>query len=147
MKTFINKRLFAGAIFAVCFGIATIITHAQSSGNNSISLKADSSTGFFVLTIKASSPTNVKIPPFQGNDPGAECAKYGGTWDGKTCQMSSSGAAPTSGQTQPPPQASPTSDQVPQEYCSGFATVPSCSYVGSSDSQNYKYCKQCFPDK
>ncbi len=37
--------------------------------------------------------------------------------------------------------------QIPQEYCSGFASTPSCSYVGSPDSDNYKYCKQCYPDK
>lgn len=35
----------------------------------------------------------------------------------------------------------------PQIDCSLFASAPSCSYVGSSDSQNYKYCKQCYPDK
>ncbi len=39
------------------------------------------------------------------------------------------------------------SGPIPQEYCSGFSSVPSCSYVGSPDSQNYQYCKQCFPDK
>ena len=37
--------------------------------------------------------------------------------------------------------------QTPQEYCSYFASVPSCSSVGPMDSDNYKYCKQCFPDK
>ena len=34
-----------------------------------------------------------------------------------------------------------------QEYCSYFASVSSCSSVGPMDSDNYKYCKQCFPDK
>ena len=42
------------------------------------------------------------------------------------------------------PQSSGT---IPQEYCSSFAAVPKCEYVGPPDSQNYKYCKQCFPDK
>ena len=37
--------------------------------------------------------------------------------------------------------------QTPQEYCSYFASTPRCSDVGSPDSDNYKYCKQCFPDK
>ena len=41
----------------------------------------------------------------------------------------------------------PSQGQIPQEYCSGFASVPSCSYVGSPDSQDYKYCKQCYPNK
>ena len=55
--------------------------------------------------------------------------------------------------TQPPsPDQYPQSGgQIPQEYlqqyCPNFAAAPSCSYVGSPDSQNYKYCKQCFPDK
>ncbi len=37
--------------------------------------------------------------------------------------------------------------QIPQQYCSSFAMVPNCSFVGASDSQNYKYCKQCYPNK
>ena len=41
----------------------------------------------------------------------------------------------------------PQSQKIPQEYCSSFAAVPNCSYVGASDSDNYKYCKECFPDK
>lgn len=46
------------------------------------------------------------------------------------------------------PNQSPKSEgQIPQEYCSSFNSTPSCSYVGSPDSQNYKYCKQCFPNK
>ncbi len=81
---------------------------------------------------------------YQGSDPGAECAKYGGVWDGKTCQKPSSGSYPTSDQQQKP---SYYQQQMPQDQCSAFASVPSCSYVGSSDSQNYKYCKQCYPDK
>lgn len=80
---------------------------------------------------------------YQKSDPGAECAKYGGLWDGKTCQRPSVGAPSYPG-TSPLP---PPSGQTPQDYCSGFASVPSCSYVGSTDSQDYKYCKQCFPDK
>lgn len=35
----------------------------------------------------------------------------------------------------------------PQIDCSSFASVPQCSYVGATDSDNYKYCKQCFPNK
>ena len=37
--------------------------------------------------------------------------------------------------------------QIPQEYCANFAQVPSCSYVGEPGSQNYNYCKQCYPDR
>lgn len=48
---------------------------------------------------------------------------------------------------QPPQGVQPPGGQIPQEYCSSFASAPSCSYVGSPDSQNYKYCKQCYPDK
>ena len=59
----------------------------------------------------------------------------------------------------PPPQYTPPNQSpypqsggsIPQEYlqqyCPSFANAPSCSYVGAPDSQNYKYCKQCFPDK
>ena len=47
----------------------------------------------------------------------------------------------------PPPQPSSGSGQIPQEYCSSFAQVPSCSYVGPEGSQNYNYCKHCFPDR
>lgn len=55
---------------------------------------------------------------------------------------------PPSGESgTPPPQPSSGSGQIPQEYCSSFAQVPSCSYVGPEGSQNYNYCKQCFPDK
>lgn len=41
----------------------------------------------------------------------------------------------------------PQEGQIPQDQCSSFASVPSCSYVGEPGSQNYNYCKQCFPDK
>ncbi len=34
-----------------------------------------------------------------------------------------------------------------QVDCSLFETAPSCTYVGSTDSQNYQLCKQCFPNK
>ena len=34
-----------------------------------------------------------------------------------------------------------------QKFCPQFAAAPSCSYVGEPGSQNYNYCKQCFPDK
>lgn len=42
-------------------------------------------------------------------------------------------------------QQSPSSG--PQIDCSSFASAPQCSYVGPPDSQNYKYCKQCYPDR
>lgn len=41
---------------------------------------------------------------------------------------------------------SPSSQTTP-DYCSSFDSVPSCSYVGAPDSQNYKYCKECYPNK
>ena len=44
-------------------------------------------------------------------------------------------------------QIPPPSAQILPEYCSHFTAVPSCSYVGPAGSQNYNYCKQCFPDK
>ncbi len=115
----------------------------------------------------ASTDTGVDFQ-YKGQDPGAECAKYGGTWDGKTCQKSSQSPPPTQNTSeaspQTPPPAPPTTSQqqsqtpsggypssdyqkTPQDYCSSFASVQSCSYVGAPDSQNYKYCKQCYPDK
>ena len=54
---------------------------------------------------------------------------------------------PAPGQYPSPDQYPQAGGQIPQEYCSSFASVPSCSYVGEPDSQNYKYCKQCYPDK
>jgi len=36
---------------------------------------------------------------------------------------------------------------VTPELCANFTTTPSCSYVGSPDSQNYQLCKKCYPDK
>lgn len=56
---------------------------------------------------------------------------------------------PSSGQPaeQMPQQTPQSGGQIPQEYCASFASAPSCSYVGSPDSDNYKYCKQCYPDK
>ena len=51
-------------------------------------------------------------------------------------------------QQQPPSGTNSEAEgKIPQDYCSGFASTPSCSYVGSPDSDNYRYCKQCFPDK
>lgn len=140
---------------------------------------------------------------YQGSDSSSECAKYGGRWDGETCQKPSWDGYPKSDQLQIPQdyqaqvqdflknqlptnyggqggcqsyeecktycianpedsscadygrqtpsqnssQTAPPSSQTPQDYCSLFTSAPSCSYVGSPDSQNYKYCKQCFPDK
>jgi hypothetical protein len=61
------------------------------------------------------------------------------------------GQEPVSGDQPPaeqlPQQPSPPSDQIPQEYCSSFESVPSCSFVGAPDSDSYKYCKQCFPER
>lgn len=41
----------------------------------------------------------------------------------------------------------PQEGQIPQDQCSSFASAPSCSYVGEPGSQNYNYCKQCYPNK
>ena len=57
------------------------------------------------------------------------------------------GQPPQPEQYPSPDQNPQRGDRIPQEYCSGFASVPSCSYVGSPDSQNYQYCKQCYPDR
>ena len=57
-----------------------------------------------------------------------ECSKQNGTWDGSNCIF-------------------PQQQQQSGNYCESFATVPSCSYVGPVDSDNYKLCKQCYPDK
>lgn len=35
----------------------------------------------------------------------------------------------------------------PQFDCSSFGAVPKCSYVGPEGSQNYNYCKQCYPER
>ncbi|MBI2640504.1 MAG: hypothetical protein HYW91_01300 [Candidatus Sungbacteria bacterium] len=34
-----------------------------------------------------------------------------------------------------------------QVDCSLFAAAPTCDYAGAPGSQNYNYCKQCYPDK
>ena len=34
-----------------------------------------------------------------------------------------------------------------QVDCSLFSTAPTCEYAGPVGSDNYNYCKQCFPDK
>ena len=39
------------------------------------------------------------------------------------------------------------SSSTPQVDCSLFNSVPACSYVGEPGSQNYNYCKQCYPDR
>ena len=89
-----------------------------------------------------------------------QCTKQGGVWDGKQCDFSSKGV-PTSGdQSQVPQgytswqefcQAQPDDSRCtaykPQIDCSLFAQAPNCSYVGSPDSQSYKLCKQCYPDR
>lgn len=33
------------------------------------------------------------------------------------------------------------------DYCSNFTSLLNCSYAGPVDSDNYKYCKECYPDK
>ncbi len=38
-------------------------------------------------------------------------------------------------------------NQIPQEYCAQFASLPSCSSVGEPGSQNYNSCKQCYLNK
>lgn len=37
--------------------------------------------------------------------------------------------------------------ELTSEQCQAFAAAPKCEYVGSPDSDAYKYCKQCFPDR
>lgn len=71
-----------------------------------------------------------------------------------TKQGSGSAGSPQGGQQgqqqtprAPEGQQYPQEGQIPQEYCSKFASAPSCSYVGEPGSQNYNYCKQCFPNK
>ncbi|MDP3770101.1 MAG: LamG domain-containing protein [Candidatus Sungbacteria bacterium] len=81
----------------------------------------------------------------------------------------SAGKCSTNGGTNPEPYQEPTPTYVPQtsaspqhsqppdgssyeipitpEICANFTSVPSCSYVGSPDSQNYQLCKKCYPDK
>ena len=41
----------------------------------------------------------------------------------------------------------PSSRGTLPDYCSHFTTIPSCSDAGSVDSENYKYCKECYPEK
>jgi len=43
----------------------------------------------------------------------------------------------------------PSTQQIPEFKvdCSLFSAAPSCSFVGSPDSQAYQLCKQCFPDR
>lgn len=33
------------------------------------------------------------------------------------------------------------------EFCAQFGDIPACSYAGTPDSQNYKLCQKCFPDR
>ena len=40
-----------------------------------------------------------------------------------------------------------TERQTVQQYCHLFEAAPDCSYAGAPDSDNYRYCKQCFPNK
>lgn len=42
-----------------------------------------------------------------------------------------------------------SSSEMPntEELCGNFVNIPECSYAGPSDSQNYKLCKQCYPDR
>lgn len=52
-------------------------------------------------------------------------------------------------QQYPPTAPDGSSSEIPvtPELCANFSTAPACSYVGSPDSQNYKLCKQCYPDR
>lgn len=46
--------------------------------------------------------------------------------------------------------APPESTYTPPVYqvdCSTFASATRCSYVGPEDSDAYRYCKQCYPDR
>jgi len=67
-------------------------------------------------------------------------SQQGGGQEGGVSQQIPSGDQMPSG-------GYPPAGQIPQDQCSSFASAPSCSYAGSPDSDNYKYCKQCFPDK
>lgn len=51
--------------------------------------------------------------------------------------------------TQSTQSADEPSYEVPitPELCANFSTTPSCSYVGSADSENYQLCKRCYPDR
>ena len=81
----------------------------------------------------------------------------------KSCQPKDGGGAPPR-QPQTPegykapeyPQASQypqapggSSTEIPvtPELCANFTSVPSCSYVGAPDSQNYQLCAKCYPEK
>ena len=59
----------------------------------------------------------------------------------------SGGFTPPPGDTVPPPSGSSYEIPITPELCANFAQTPSCSYLGSPDSQNYQLCKQCFPEK
>jgi len=72
----------------------------------------------------------------------------------KSCQPKDGGGGEG---RQSPPDGSQRPEQVPDgssseipvtpELCANFSSTPSCSYVGSPDSQNYQLCKQCYPDR
>ena len=47
------------------------------------------------------------------------------------------------GVTTPPP----ASTDILQLICPQFAATPSCDFAGAVDSENYNYCKQCYPNK
>ena len=67
------------------------------------------------------------------------------------------GASPSKGFNETPGYKVPEYPQVPggsssdipitPELCASFTSAPSCSYVGSPDSQNYQLCKKCYPDR
>ena len=44
-------------------------------------------------------------------------------------------------------QAFPSASSTSSDQCSVMASVPDCKYVGSPDSDYYKMCIKCFPDK
>ncbi|MDO8590858.1 MAG: hypothetical protein Q7R65_02670 [bacterium] len=68
---------------------------------------------------------------YQGSDHGAECARYGGTWDGKICQKPSSGSYPTGDQ-----------QQMPQPYQQQFQqSQPPTNFSGPGGCKNPEECK------
>ncbi len=62
------------------------------------------------------------------------------------CTKAQSGQGGSSGETHPSQEYGQPSGSI-EDNCSSFASISSCSYVGSPDSDSYKYCKQCFPDR
>ncbi|MBI2676627.1 MAG: hypothetical protein HYX21_01560 [Candidatus Yanofskybacteria bacterium] len=66
-----------------------------------------------------------------------------------SCQPKGGGEQPPVGSQLPVPSPSGSPSEIPvtPELCASFSSVPSCSFVGSPDSQNYQLCKECYPDR